>query len=99
MMSSRIEQGKNGPFMPPSFAYVYHLTTELQQKDSFSWYLWKVTLLGNLNDHCKEPGIVYNFAKSFASSVEAGDVVVKHEAEGAEATADITKTGEEDSPF
>jgi hypothetical protein len=104
MMSSRIEHGKSGPFRPPSFAYVYHLTTELQQKESYKWHLWKITLRGNLADHCSEPGVVYSFAKSFASSVEAGDMVVKHETEGAgtaeTATAETIITGDEKpSPF
>jgi hypothetical protein len=98
MMQSRVELGKNGPFQPPAFAYVYTLKTERQQRDNNIWYLWKVTLEGNLGENAKEPGIVYNFSKSFASSIDAGEVVVKHEGDSPSNTDDIAAKGD-DSPF
>ena len=98
MMRSRIVNGKNGPFMPPSFAFVYLLTSDKQHnsKDE-TWHLWKITLEGDISENCEDAGIVYNFAKSFASSIGAGEVTVKHESDVTPAKGDTAKG--EDSPF
>ena len=74
MMQSRVEMGKEGPFIPPAFAYVYNLTTEKQKNDKGQWNTWKITLDG------KVPSAdIYNFCKAFAKSIEDNNVIVKHE--------------------
>jgi len=71
MMTSRLEKGQNNP---PSFAYVYHLTTEKASKGNYTWNTWKITLDGKM-----ESTDTYNHCKIFAKSVEEGQVTVNHE--------------------
>lgn len=88
MMNSRIEMGKKGPFIAPSFRYRYHLTTEKAKNDKGQWNTWKILLdgpvlnfdeKGNLED---PKGLeIYNFCKAFAESIVEGSVIVKHESD------------------
>ena len=83
MMQSRVEMGKKAPFIPPSFAYVYHLTTEKQKNDKGQWNTWKITLDGKVKS-----AEIYNFCKAFAGSIEEGSVIVKHESDEVAAEKD-----------
>jgi len=74
MMTSRLEKGQNGHFNPPSFSYVYHLTSEKATKGNYTWNTWKVTLGGKV-----ESADTYKHCKTFAKSVEEGQVTVNHE--------------------
>ena len=85
MMMSRQIQGKNGPFTPPRFGFVYNLKTTFEENSKGSWHGWEMSVEGptpNLD--------LYNRAKEFANSITAGDVVVKH-------TND--EAGGKDAPF
>ena len=82
MMQSVKMQGKNGLFTPPMYSQQYKLSTVAESNDKGKWFGWEIERLGPV-----ESADVYNTAKSFAQSVSAGDVKVKHEsAEGAEAS-------------
>jgi hypothetical protein len=75
-------QGKNGLFTPPMFSQVYKLSTVAESNDKGKWFGWEIERLGAV-----ESADVYSAAKSFAQSVSAGDVKVKHDgAEGTEAS-------------
>jgi hypothetical protein len=76
MMTSRLEKGKKGHFNPPSFYYVYHLTTEKAAKGNYTWNTWNITLDGKV-----ESADTYNHCKIFAESVEKGQVTANHERE------------------
>jgi hypothetical protein len=82
MMQSVKVQGKNGLFTPPMFSQVYKLSTVAESNDKGKWFGWEIERLGAV-----ESADVYSAAKSFAQSVSAGDVKVKHDgAEGTEAS-------------
>ena len=85
MMASRQMQGKNGPFTPPRFSHIYHMKTIGEENSKGSWHGWEMSLEGPITD-----ADLYTRAKSFADSISAGDVVVKH-------TDDETPNG--DVPF
>lgn len=72
MMTLRMN-GKNGPFVPPSFSHVYRLTTVKEANDKGQWYGWEVERVGPVEDSGR-----YMLAKNFAESVKAGQVEVKH---------------------
>ena len=76
MMMTAKMQGKDGPFTPPSYAYVYRLTTVKESNDKGSWFGWEVERVGKVEDASQ-----YAMAKSFALSVKQGEVNVKHDQE------------------
>ena len=79
MMQSVKMQGKNGLFTPPMYSQVYLLTTAAESNDKGKWYGWEIERIGPVSDSA-----LYQTCKTFAQSVSAGDVKVKHEgAEGA----------------
>jgi len=81
MMQSVKMQGKNGLFTPPMYSQVYRLSTTAESNDKGKWFGWEIERVGPV-----ESQNVYQTCKSFAQSVSAGDVKVKHE--GAEASSD-----------
>ena len=89
MMTSRLEKGQKGHFNPPSFSYVYHLTTEKATKGIYTWNTWKVTLDGKVDSMD-----TYNHCKLFAESVEKGKVTANHEQEEI-----VVQKDAGDSPF
>jgi len=77
MIMSRQMTGKNGPFTPPMYSHVYSLTTHAEENSKGKWHGWEMSLekqVGDIN--------LYNSAKTFAESVDKGDVNVKHTQEG-----------------
>jgi hypothetical protein len=76
MMASRKLPGVNGLYTPPIYSQVYRLTTVAESNDKGRWYGWEVELVGSVEDMD-----VYNAAKSFAQSIKAGNVKVKHQDE------------------
>jgi hypothetical protein len=76
MMQSVKMAGKNGLFTPPMYSQMYKLSTVAESNDKGKWYGWEVERTGPV-----ESADVYNAAKTFAQSVGAGDVKVKHESE------------------
>ena len=79
MMQSVKVAGKNGLFTPPMYSQVYRLTTVAESNDKGKWFGWEVERVGPVED-----ASVYQAAKAFATSVNAGDVKVKHQDEAAE---------------
>jgi hypothetical protein len=73
IIASRTMQGKNGPFTPPRFSHVYHLKTVSEENSKGSWHGWEMACDGPVSE-----AFMYKRAKEFASSISAGDVVVKH---------------------
>ena len=72
--------GKNGPFNPPRFSHVYCLKSEAEENSKGSWHGWEVS-----RDSVVSDAGVYKRGKDFSESVLAGDVVVKHENDDADA--------------
>jgi hypothetical protein len=89
MIASLTVQGKNGPFTPPRFSHVYHLKTQLEENSKGSWHGWEISRVGPVPDMN-----LYNKAKDFNASIEAGDVEVKHQDENA-----AGETFSDDVPF
>ena len=81
MMQSVKIQGKNGLFTPPMYSQMYKLTTVAESNDKGKWFGWEVERIGPVED-----AAVYQAAKAFATSVDSGDVKVKHTDEAAETT-------------
>ena len=79
-------KGKNGLFTPPSFSHYYRLKSVKEGNDKGNWYGWEVTREEQLND-----AGLYTIAKTFAESVNKGEVKVKYEEE--------SSTGEQKVPF
>jgi len=76
MMQSVKMTGKNGLFTTPMYSQMYLLTTVAESNDKGKWFGWEVQRIGDV-----DKADLYNAAKSFAMSVGAGDVKVKHESE------------------
>jgi hypothetical protein len=76
MMQSVKMQGKNGLFTPPMYSQTYKLSTVAESNDKGKWFGWEVERIGAV-----ESSDIYSSAKSFAQSVGAGDIKVKHEGE------------------
>ena len=72
-MNSIKLKGKNGMFTPAMYSHVYNLKTVQQSNDKGTWFGWTVEKVGPVQD--KD---LYEAAKSFASSVNKGDVTAKH---------------------
>jgi hypothetical protein len=71
MMRNLKIEGKNGPFTPPMFSQIYHLSTLSESNDKGSWRGWHIERKGSIED----PGL-YNDAKEFHQMVTSGGVQV-----------------------
>lgn len=78
MMMSAKMIGKNGPFTPPMFSQMYRLTTQAESNDKGKWFGWEIERIGAIED-----ADLYMAAKSFAGSINAGEIKVKHMSEDA----------------
>ena len=87
MMNTIQLEGKDGPFTPASYSHVYNLKSVQQSNDKGTWFGWKVTLVGPVQDKN-----LYESAKKFASSVATGKVEAKH-------GESATKSKTDDVPF
>lgn len=84
MMMTAKMVGEKGPFTPPSYSYVYRLTTVKESNDKGSWFGWEVERVGPVED-----AALYHTAKAFCLSVKQGEVNVKHDQEeGSKATSE-----------
>jgi hypothetical protein len=79
--------GKNGLFTPPSYSHFYRLKTTKEGNDKGNWWGWEISRESQLED-----ANLYNIAKSFAESVNKGEVKVKYE-------EDSSTTTDEKVPF
>ena len=73
MIMSRQMSGKNGRFTPPMYSHIYTLKTLPEENSKGKWHGVEMSLNGQVEDLAQ-----YKSAKSFAESVEKGDVNVKH---------------------
>ena len=78
MMSSITMNGKNGPFTPPRFSSVYLLKAVSEENSKGKWHNWDMSRIGPVEDKG-----IYNRAREFRASIASGDVVVKHQSDGA----------------
>ena len=74
MMMGLKLQGKNGLFTPPTYSHIYNLSTVQMSNDKGTWFGWDVAKAGPVEDKS-----IYDMAKSFAESVNKGDVQAKPE--------------------
>ena len=74
MIASATVQGKNGPFTPPRFGFIYRAKTVMEENSKGSWHGWEMSRVGPVEDMN-----LYNRAKEFNASIQSGDVVVKHQ--------------------
>ena len=58
-------------FIPPSFAFYYHLTTVMESNDSGNWYNWEIEPKDQVNDP-----LLIREALKFHKAVNAGEVKV-----------------------
>jgi hypothetical protein len=79
MMQSVKVAGKNGLFTPPMYSQMYRLSTVPESNDKGKWFGWEVERIGPVED-----AGIYQAAKDFANSVNAGEVKVKHQDEAVE---------------
>jgi len=73
MIQGRTAMGKNGPFQMPRFSNIYVLKSVAEENSKGSWHSWDVSLEGVVQDPA-----IYMQAKTFADSINSGDVQVKH---------------------
>ena len=73
MMMSRSVKGANGPFNPPRWSHVYNMKTVAEGNSKGDWHGWEMSVDGPVTD-----AGIYSRGKSFAESISAGEVVVKH---------------------
>jgi hypothetical protein len=74
MMMSVKMMGAAGMYTPPMFSQLYRLSTQAESNDKGKWFGWEIERIGAIED-----ADVYLSAKTFASSINAGDVKVKHQ--------------------
>jgi len=67
-------QGKNGLFTPPTYSHIYTLSTVQMSNDKGTWFGWDVAKAGAVEDKS-----IYDMSKSFAESVNKGEVQAKPE--------------------
>ena len=71
-------QGKNGLFTPPTYSHIYNLSTVQMSNDKGTWFGWDVAKAGPVEDKS-----IYDMSKSFAESVNKGEVQAKPETQEA----------------
>ena len=88
MRSLKMKDSQGNLFTPPRFSHIWKLETVSEENKNGSWHGWQISKDGVIED----PN-VYAEAKSFADSIQAGQVNVKHERE------EEKPLSEEDVPF
>tara|TARA_R100001126_G_scaffold102451_1_gene86660 strand:- start:6889 stop:7668 length:780 start_codon:yes stop_codon:yes gene_type:complete len=76
MIASATVHGKNGPFTPPRYGFVYRAKTVMEENSKGSWHNWELSRDKQIDD-----ANLFRRAKEFAASITSGDVVVKHQNE------------------
>ena len=83
MIASATVQGKNGPFTPPRFGFIYRAKTVMEENSKGSWHNWEISRETQVED-----AALYVRAKDFSTTIDSGDVVVKHQSEEAQNKSD-----------
>jgi hypothetical protein len=73
LISQQVLKTSTGIVKAPSYSRMYNLKTRGESKDENNWSGWDITLHGPVEDL-----ELYRAAKVFSSSVNAGNVIVKH---------------------
>jgi len=68
--------GKNGPYKPPTYAFVYRITAEAQQKDDKTWKGYVIKKERRLDVSDPVDAAIYLQGKEFASQVAKGHAKV-----------------------
>ena len=92
MMQSKRMKGKNGYFIPPSWASVYKLTTTKESGNGNNWFGWVVEFVRFL-DKPTDSGTL-EITKGFYEGAKESDIFGK-----VEFAEDKNKTTKEDVPF
>ena len=71
--SIKMKDGSGNLFTPPRFSHIWRLTTTSEENKNGSWHGWQIS-----KDGVVEDVNVYQEAKLFAESIQAGQVNVKH---------------------
>ena len=87
MRSLKMRDSSGNLFTPPRFSHIWLLETVSEENKNGSWHGWQISK----GDVITDPA-VYEEAKLFASSIQAGQVTVKHVREAEESSS-------EDVPF
>jgi len=74
MRSTKREREDGSRYNPAMFSSVFHLSTTPESNDKGSWFGWKITREGFVEDQH-----LYDTAKEFRAIVVAGKAEVKHE--------------------
>ena len=97
MMQSKRMKGKNGYFIPPSWASVYKLTTNKEQGNGNTWYGWEVEFVRFL-DKPTDSGAL-EITKGFYEGAKQSDIFGKVEFEEDKNKTINAETTKEDVPF
>jgi len=73
MRSLKMKDGNGNLFTPPRFSHIWKLETVSEENKNGSWHGWQIS-----KDGVVEDVNVYQEAKLFAESIQAGQVNVKH---------------------
>ncbi len=73
MRSLKMKDGNGSLFTPPRFSHIWKLETVSEENKNGSWHEWQIS-----KDGVVEDVNVYQEAKLFAESIQAGQVNVKH---------------------
>ena len=87
MRSLKMKDASGNLFTPPRFSHVWRLETLPEENKNGSWHGWQIS-----KDGVVEDVNVYQEAKLFAESIQAGQVNVKH-------VRDEETLSDEDVPF
>ena len=87
MRSLKMRDSSGNLFTPPRFSHIWLLETVSEENKNGSWHGWQISK----GDVITDPA-VYEEAKLFANSIQAGQVTVKHVREAEESSS-------EDVPF
>lgn len=69
VQSKEMRRADGKPFTPPSYAYIYTLTTQKEENAKGKWYSWTVTGSRQIDD-----AELYSRARALHAQIAAGDV-------------------------
>jgi hypothetical protein len=69
LAARKMDDGKGGKFVPPTFSSVWRLTTVRNENDDGVWFTPKVQFVNDLSD-----ADLFNKCREFAAMVRGGDV-------------------------
>jgi hypothetical protein len=97
MMQSKRMKGKNGYFIPPSWASVYKLTTNKEQGNGNTWYGWEVEFVRFLDKPTDQGAL--EITKGFYEGAKQSDIFGKVEFTEDKIKPVKAETIKEDVPF